>query len=64
MAKRRVDEVGLAGQVLSNIAYNLAQDSRLPDDARALLDGARRRWDAAVMKAHEEKKARRARGGR
>lgn len=37
-----------AGTMLSNIAYNLAQDDRLPDVIRWSLDDARKRWDAAI----------------
>ncbi|MEN5115890.1 Lar family restriction alleviation protein [Luteimonas sp. TWI662] len=37
-----------AGTLLSNIAFNLAQDERLPEEIRAAIDFARRGWDTAV----------------
>lgn len=47
-ARAELAKVRAAGALLSNIAYNLAQDDRLSDSTRYYLDDARKRWDAAL----------------
>lgn len=42
------DKVRIAGQKLSNLAYNLAQRHDLPAGYQESLDAARKEWDAAL----------------
>lgn len=50
-AARDVEALRYSGALLSNIAFNLAQDDRLPPGIRHSLDDARKRWDAAIYAA-------------
>jgi hypothetical protein len=40
------------GQTLSNVAYNIAQDDKTPDDWRKTCDKLRREWDEVSTAAH------------
>lgn len=50
--RAEVESLRHHGTLLSNIAYNLAQDDRLSDAVRWSLDDARKRWDAALAAAN------------
>lgn len=43
-----IEELMLAGQLLSNCAFNLKQDARLDAREQKSLSEAQQRWDAAA----------------
>src|SRR5690606_6726478 len=49
--RAEVEALKRHGTLLSNIAYNLAQDDRLSDSSRWSLDDARKKWDTAIHPA-------------
>lgn len=49
-AEERERELRLAGGMLANVAFNLAQGDRFDADARRSLSETREHWDAIVEK--------------
>jgi hypothetical protein len=45
-AEEECNQLRRVGGMLSNIAFNLAQDHRLQDYERKMLDNTRKEWDA------------------